>query len=295
MANAPFNPYIRRAWYHTLDVSSTIHSRVIFDYELLFIKDGKCTIRVEDREYKPLPGDVFLFRPRCEHSIHVASDTPLIQPHIHFDLRYQADSPIVPINFLPLCQVHREQMAFFRPDELSELISPLPDFVHPDSGALVEQLMSDVIFKHNNCSDLLDEMDVQGLFLQLLYQVLYEMRLAAGSCSGQRDGIAQSIKLYLDHNLHRTLTLDEVAQDCYVSKCYMISVFKETYGITPYQYHLRQRISKAKYMLRFTNASVAEIAGRMGFESSRSFSITFRRVEGCSPSDYRRTVSISTQ
>lgn len=54
-------PYIRRAWYGTLLAGAQIGPRLIFDYELLYIKDGVCTLTVEDRVYAHKKGTFFFF------------------------------------------------------------------------------------------------------------------------------------------------------------------------------------------------------------------------------------------
>ena len=56
------NPYIRRVWYHTMQPEEAIARRVIFDYELIYIKRGKATIVIEDIPYITQPGDLFIIR-----------------------------------------------------------------------------------------------------------------------------------------------------------------------------------------------------------------------------------------
>ncbi|MGN0747942.1 MAG: helix-turn-helix domain-containing protein [Aristaeellaceae bacterium] len=294
MMHAPeISPYIRRAWFDTLDSNGYIPERVIFDYELLYIKEGKCSIRVEDRLYTPQPGDFFLFRPRVTHAIQVSADTPLIQPHIHFDLCLQPDSGEVPVSMCPLERIPPEQMSFFRTDVLAEFISPMPDFVHIDNLKYAEGLMSDIIYLHTNKVTILDAIREKTLFLQLLHYILGEMALMARNRARDMSVTAQRVKTFLDLNSHQTLTLDEIAEKCYISKCYMVSIFTDTYGISPCRYHQQQRINEAKYMLKLTNLSISEIAAHIGFSSLRSFSALFVRMEGMSPTEYRRLATLS--
>lgn len=282
------NPYIRRAWYDTLEANASIYRRVIFDYELLYIKDGHCTIEVENKIYTPQKGDIFLFRPKIEHAIHVASDTPLIQPHIHFDLMHLADSEEIPICFDPYDRLSPSERAWFRPDTLAEILSPMPDYVHPSDVRLIEQMMVDVIYVHANKASFLEELREQALFMQLLHRVLYEMQLAAKPHSTAASSTALRVKTFLDHNSRRNISIDEIARSCFVSKYHLISAFKSAYGTTPYKYHQCLRINESKYMLKFTNLSVTEIAAHMGFENIHAFSALFRHMEGKSPTDYRK-------
>lgn len=70
-------------------------------------------------------------------------------------------------------------MSMFRPDTLLEMIPALPDFVHPNDTSVLEQMITDVIYAHANCSTLLEQIKTRYLFLQLLHKVLYEMQLVA--------------------------------------------------------------------------------------------------------------------
>ena len=172
-------PYIRRAWYDTLLAGAQIGPRLIFDYELLYIKDGVCTLTVEDRVYAHKKGTFFFFRPKMEHTILVSADTPLTQPHIHFDLVRQPDSETVLVNLYLTNEIPQAWMSMFRPDTLLEMIPALPDFVHPNDTSVLEQMITDVIYAHANCSTLLEQIKTRYLFLQLLHKVLYEMQLVA--------------------------------------------------------------------------------------------------------------------
>lgn len=288
MRTPEISPYIRRAWYDTLDANGYIPERVIFDYELLYIKDGKCVIRVENREYHPKPGDLFLLRPKVTHAIDVAADTPLIQPHIHFDLCRREDSEKVPICMSPLSGIAPEQLSFFRPDDLAECIPNIPDYVHVSDIKYVENTLTNIIFLHKHKDSIFDSLKEQSLFIQLLNYILYEMTVNVSQHSGGILETAQRIKTYLDCNSRSRLSLAQVADKCFVSKCYMVSAFKTCYGISPYKYHQQQQINEAKYILKFTNMTISEVAACVGFDDLHSFNAIFTRIEHISPSEYRK-------
>ena len=93
------NPYVRKAFYDRLMPHQVIGERIIYDYELLYIKSGRCVVTIEDQQYETQPGDLYFFRPGMRHSI-IVFDEPLIQPHIHFDLVYTGNSIKTPISFI---------------------------------------------------------------------------------------------------------------------------------------------------------------------------------------------------
>ncbi len=63
------SPYIRVAMDNIVEGPWIIHDRVLFDYELLYIMEGKVICTIEDTIYKGERGDIFLFRPKQRHKI----------------------------------------------------------------------------------------------------------------------------------------------------------------------------------------------------------------------------------
>lgn len=285
------NPYIRRAWYDILHPNVEIGPRVLLDHELLLIRSGKCSIQVEDRVYRPKAGDIFLFRPNQLHSIKVDANTVLVQPHIHFDLYQLPDSEMLPIHTNRMEKISEDEMHFLRPDTLGRTMSP-PDFFHPSNPQAFEQQFIEVIYSFANRSSYLDELRWRSQFLQLLYMVLYEMQLAPHKKGHDTamNSVAQRVKIFLDNNTQCSLSLDEIATRCYVSKYYMVTAFKSAFGVTPHRYHMDRRINESKYLLRFSTFSISEIAAKLGFEHLHSFSTCFKHYEHMSPTQYRELV-----
>lgn len=280
------NPYVRRAWYDYMDAVNSIPDRVIFDYEIMYIKDGAATITIEGVVYEGKPGDIFFFKPGQRHSIIVHGQGPLCQPHIHFDLLYYEDREEVPIPLVPPEQMTEQDKRYFRPDVTPELLSPFPSYIHVSNPRLIEQLIFDVIYIFNN-SQVFRELNLQWSFLRMFSQLLAEIYWTKNEKATRKEDYAAQIKLFLEHNLERRVTLDEMADMYYLNKTYLGRIFRQTYNISPIQYHQLLRIQKAKELIQYTNLSIREISQRMGFEKVQDFSRTFKRVEGITPSEFR--------
>lgn len=98
-------------------------------------------------------------------------------------------------------------------------------------------------------------------------------------------------KNYIEDNLDKSLKLETIAQTANLSPYHFQKSFKELFQQTPSQYHNRCRINRAKDLLLYTNESVLDICIRTGFESLSSFSKTFKRHAGTSPSYYRKKIT----
>ncbi len=93
---------------------------------------------------------------------------------------------------------------------------------------------------------------------------------------------------YINDNLSEDLTVSAIANELEMSQYYFSRLFKQSVGVSPYQYVVQQRIERAKYLLRTTTLSVAAIASQVGFSNQNQFTIQFRRLTGTSPSGYRK-------
>jgi AraC-like DNA-binding protein len=94
----------------------------------------------------------------------------------------------------------------------------------------------------------------------------------------------------VDSRYAEPLDLDALARAAHVSSRHFSRSFRRTFGETPHQYLLTRRIERARYLLRTTDMQVAEVCLAVGFNSVGSFTTTFRRQVGVSPTEYRREV-----
>lgn len=88
---------------------------------------------------------------------------------------------------------------------------------------------------------------------------------------------------YEQHN-----SIEYLAQESGVSVRSIFRLFKEYIGVTPYAYWQRQRMEKAKYLLKNSSESIKEIAEKLGFRNALYFSTVFARSVGLTPSAYRK-------
>jgi AraC family transcriptional regulator of arabinose operon len=93
---------------------------------------------------------------------------------------------------------------------------------------------------------------------------------------------------YMAANLHRPLTLAQLAAIASWSPTHYSMVFRRQLNLSPVEYLLRLKIQRACERLRTTDASIADVALDIGYDDPFYFSRLFRRRVGTSPRTYRR-------
>jgi AraC-like DNA-binding protein len=98
----------------------------------------------------------------------------------------------------------------------------------------------------------------------------------------------KDVRLYLDAHFTEDITLDLLSEQFYISKYYLARAFKKDFGVTIIQYILAKKITNAKELLRYSDSSIEEIARLCGIDDASYFNKVFRKVEGCTASEYRK-------
>ncbi|UVI32447.1 AraC family transcriptional regulator [Paenibacillus spongiae] len=280
------SPYVRVAMDHWLQLNAYIPDRAIWDYELLYVKQGELEVTVEDAVYRGAEGDVFLFKPKQRHSISVVGQAPVEQPHVHFDIIEAPDSRLIPVSFKPEEEMDQTELGWFRQDLLSGPELQLPNRIRLRSPKTFEKLLFTIIHEFRAQAPYAD-LRLKGLMLDLLVTLFRESHWHAGYDQPDRVTQLMNMKEYLNQHADRTVTLDEMSAHFHMNKRYLIGLFRQAFDQTPIQYHQQMRMEQAKNLLKYSQLSMQEMSEALGYPNLHTFSRAFKNNSGCSPSAYR--------
>lgn len=91
----------------------------------------------------------------------------------------------------------------------------------------------------------------------------------------------------MDREYARPLEVAQLARTALMSTAHFARQFRAAYGETPYSYLMTRRIERAKALLRGGELTVTEVCLEVGCLSLGSFSASFTRLVGETPSAYR--------
>src|SRR5262249_5390896 len=91
----------------------------------------------------------------------------------------------------------------------------------------------------------------------------------------------------VDARYREPLDVPALARAAHLSEAHFSREFRRAFGETPHRYLLTRRLERAAALLRNTDRSVAEICFTVGLRSVGSFTTSFGRAYGLSPTAYR--------
>ena len=100
---------------------------------------------------------------------------------------------------------------------------------------------------------------------------------------------------YIDDNLYKRITTDEISSIFYFNKDYLMRIFKKELDITIMDYINKRRIYNSLELLKNTDDLVIKIALNSGYSSLEYYSETFTKILGVSPLTYRKFTKVNSQ
>ncbi len=219
-----------------------------------FIIDGSGFLNIEGQHLIPEENDVFILRKGTKHHYKADDDNPWHKYWIVFD------------------------------GKLAECLfdSYLPKNTYIFKNCDLKKYFKEIFsISRQNISYEIMSQKIAVILLQIF------MYIRTRNTSKTED-LADIIKRRLDESIEKPYNLDELCKSVNYSKNYIINVFSEKFGITPYQYFIDKKIEAAKSYLAHTNISIGNISKILNYADQQYFSYCFKKAVGISPLAYRK-------
>lgn len=248
-------------------------------FEIALFLSGNGTYTVRERAYSFQRDDIFLFSTNEVHCItEIESHEPLDIINIHFEPRF----------------IWSEQGGLSNVGLLRVFFDRSPNFENklPPKNPATAQIKAKILAIEKEFVEKKAEYEnmIKILLYQLLIQIIREYDYVAATALKQPENeklhsLNQAME-YIDANLGRDLSLEEIASHANYSKSYFSSQFKKYNGLSPWDYITIRRIEEAIELLKSSDLTKSEIAFRCGFNNTANFYKAFRKVTGKTPSDF---------
>lgn len=158
-----------------------------------------------------------------------------------------------------------------------------------DSAGMVRDCQKMAMLWHGG--ERLRHLQAQGLFQQVMYQMLQDLLAAQPSPEADPDAsrAVHRTKLYIDQHYERNVTIDELAEMAGLSRYYYMRSFKTTYGVSAMDYLTERRIEQAKRLMEKTDIRLRDIAKQVGYQDEYYFGRKFKQKIGIPPAAYMKS------
>ena len=245
--------------------------------ELTFILSGKGKYHIEGQNYNVMAGDVIMCNPGVMHqSLEANEKVPIVEFVTGF----------TDFHFIGM---------------------PENSIVLKDGGYILRMSSENRQEVTKHCFEMVAEFNGSSLgkyfmlkaqLMQIILIILREMQPAQEkqkSCrfeSYNRNYVVKKIVSYLNENYACKISLDQIAQNLYLSPVYISKLFKEETGESPINYLIKIRLDKAKELLeKEEHVSIRGVASQVGYDDVYHFSKLFKKYYGISPLNYTKKIA----
>ena len=121
--------------------------------------------------------------------------------------------------------------------------------------------------------------------LACMYEIFGTLLYFSGAAPEKSDVIRKAINM-MENCYHEPLTVEGIASEVGLERCYFSTLFKSQTGMSPYQYLTQMRIQKACVLMDHTHCSVTTAAASVGIPPE-NFSRLFKKWMKVTPASYR--------
>lgn len=243
-------------------------------YTFTLVTEGWLKIVYNGQELTLYPDDLYIYSPGLEVTVLDASENyraVCLLADEHLTIESPTVHDLVNIAYVPIVQLHEPKIALARDDARR-----LSDKMHE----IIGYLHSDHTYKTK--------------ILQMLYSIfLLDVQYIQSKTISQRQVPQRVEDIFIDfirllpQHFARHHDIGFYASALNISTVYLSRVVRQVTGRTVIDYINQHLLMEASYLLRTTSLSIAQIADRLNFADTPSFSKFFSRKRGVTPKEYR--------
>lgn len=233
------------------------------EMEILYVLSGRVAVMKKNGNVLLKAEDFAVFNPFEYHELYKEDGSHTISLYIRMEVLKQ-------------CQIGMVECCSCIQTDRSDYIS------------LIRTKMAS-IFKNY-----LEDSDSQYVYiLSLLYGLLFVLKQQFTFAPSSKMMMEQNQRLvdallYINQNMTENISLQDVAENCYLSKSHLSRLFHKGMNMTFSEYLREMRIRRAANFLCLTDASIMEIAVECGYTNCNTLIANFKDMYGMTPGEYRK-------
>ncbi len=250
------------------------------DSRLFYVTDGEGTIVIDKKEYSFSPGTVILWQAGSHYHITTPKETTLVS--FNFDYTSEFSHITTPHTLLDpedkeAIEIKKRQLVF---QDCPHLNQPIVC----TGNSQIHNLIEKILFESTTCQPYYRER-ISALFKECLVLIVRQVSMPADTRS---DGALEKVMEYIHKNYNLDIDNTALASLVGYHPYYLNKLFLGANGVTLHKYVINYRIAISEQLLLASTASIEEIALKVGFSGSLSFSSSFKKKNGMTPTEFRK-------
>ncbi len=266
-----FNPKLLFVFKHKATHNSHVNNHTHDFLELAYIMSGTCTYIINNEPVPVKKGDLIVCNPGVYHEVKLGPEEEMTEAVIAFN-EFNIDS--LPKNHLI-------------PHDSFPLITHLKHY--KDFNLCIEDMLAEQDKNEPGCALML-----KSILIKLVVLFLKSTRtccqpendLPLSFESHEKAYVVETIIAFFNKNYMKTISLDRISRNMFLSPVYISKIFKEETGESPISYLIKLRLSKARNLLQQGKCSIKTAANSVGYDDAYYFSKLYKKYFGISPSKH---------
>lgn len=251
------------------------------DWEIVYIDKGSVEVKSDKDILILSQGDLIFHRPHEFHSIKSFNSSPNF-----FVISFECNSPSMACFDKYYTKLDKTQKLL-----LSSAIKEAENAYHIPKNTIED----DLYVKDNATfgSEQLVKTYLEQLLILLARKIL-NVPLKQHTLIDDQDNteLVTKIKDYIDQRLCEKITNKQICDYIGYGKTYVSTMFHEKSGFTLNEFINKQKLTKAKELIRTSTMNIAEISDFLSFDNPRYFCRVFKKFCGMTPSEFRKSLTI---
>lgn len=252
-------------------------------WEMVYVDTGKVEIKRDNESLVLSQGEIVFHKPNEFHSIKALDSAPNF-----FVVSFVCNSPL--IRYLEKYHTYLNKTLL---GYISSVIKEAEDtYVIPKNDTTLKQLIKKDTAPIGG--EQLIKTYLEQFLIFLIRNLLQkdEPNLFASKESMENHLVALAIR-FIEEKAEEPFCVNDLCTALGYSKSYLSKLFNEQTGETIANYAIKQKIKRAKRLIREGRYNLSQISDKLSFDNPQYFSRVFRRITGMSPTEFKSTLKIN--
>lgn len=289
------NPYVSKSIKDSVKVKKIIHYlcfELTPDYvdteeshdfwEFVYMESGKATFKSDGKIIKLCDNDILFHKPDCTHIIK-SIDTDLAKMYfVSFESKSEQMEMFNELKMTLPYRLKKELFLLFEEASrtFTRVVENKKDFLQMSENA---PLGGDQLYK----------MYLEGFLIKLLRTIGDKSQGNIKQAKSEFEYILyKKMTGKLNSNIFGNYTVSDLCKELNYGKTYLSEIFKKFSDTSIMNYYNMQKIEQAKKLIDEDKYTLSQISDILKYNNQYYFSRVFKKYEGVSPSEYKRSVKI---